>query len=139
MEGEVKPDTKLDKIVWRALLQEYYTQSKMLAEKIISSFRLNVNDDNRGIHNHRDFRVITWTRCPAVLIEIGFMSNRMTARKLATDSYRQDIAKAIAEGILEFKKEFDKKNGFTKSGDKSNSKQENEHTEKSSTKGTSDK
>lgn len=117
VEGEVKPDSKLDTIAWRMLLQEYYTQSESLAQRISEGLSMHIDDNNRGIYNHREFRVITYTRCPAVLVEMGFMSNRATARKLATDSYRTSVAKGIARGILEFKKEFDKTEGFTKSGE----------------------
>ena len=117
VEGEVKPDSKLDTIAWRMLLKEYYTQSESLAQKIIEGLSMHIDDNNRGIYNHREFRVITYTRCPAVLVEMGFMSNRTTARKLATDSYRTSVAKGIAKGILEFKQEYDKTEGFTKSGE----------------------
>ena len=118
IEGEVKPDTKIDNITWRMLLQEYYTQSESLARKISEGLSMHIDDDNRGIYNHREFRVITYTRCPAVLVEMGFLSNRATARKLATDSYRTSVAKGIAKGILEFKQEYDKTEGFTKSSEK---------------------
>jgi N-acetylmuramoyl-L-alanine amidase len=115
VEGEVKADAGLDAIVWRMLLQEYYDQSESLARRICEGLDVHTDDDNRGIFNHRELRVITWTRCPAVLVEMGFMSNRATARKLATESYRRAIAKGIAGGILEFKKEFDRTEGFAKS------------------------
>jgi len=118
IEGEVKANAGLDAIVWRMLLQEYYDQSESLAGKICEGLAVHTDDDNRGIYNHREFRVITWTRCPAVLVEIGFMSDRATARKLATDSYRRAIAKGIAKGVLEFKKEFDRTEGFANSGEK---------------------
>ncbi len=117
IEGEVKTEAGLDAIAWRMLLQEYYTQSESLAQKIAEGLSMNIDDNNRGIFNHRELRVITWTRCPAVLVEMGFMSNRATAKKLATDSYRQAVAKGIAGGILKFKKEYDRTDGFTKSSE----------------------
>jgi N-acetylmuramoyl-L-alanine amidase len=117
VEGEIKKGAGLDTMAWRMLLQEYYTQSKSLAQRICQGLSMHIDDNNRGVFNHREFRVITYTHCPAVLVEMGFMSNRATARKLATDSYRTSIAKGIAKGILEFKKEYDRTDGFTKSGE----------------------
>jgi N-acetylmuramoyl-L-alanine amidase len=112
--GEAQSSRTLSEIVWRALLKEYYDQSMELAEKICEGLDENIPDDNRGVNNEHDFRVTTWTRCPAVLVEMGFMTNRATAQKLKTKRYLKAVAKGIAEGILEFKKEYDATSGFTK-------------------------
>jgi N-acetylmuramoyl-L-alanine amidase len=112
--GDKKSETELDKILWRALLKEYYSQGMDLAGKICEGLDANIMDDNRGVNNEVGFRVIKWTRCPAVLVEVGFMSHRGTAQKLATGSYRRKVARGIADGILEFKKEYDATYGFTK-------------------------
>lgn len=47
------------------------------------------------------FVVIKNTKIPAVLLEVGFLTNREEAALLATDSYRQKSAEAIYKGILE--------------------------------------
>jgi len=39
---------------------------------------------------------------PAVLTEIGFLTNPYTARRLASPSYRQRVGDAIADGILSY-------------------------------------
>ena len=39
---------------------------------------------------------------PAVLIEIGFLSNEEEASLLKTDHYRQQIANGIAQGIEDY-------------------------------------
>jgi len=41
---------------------------------------------------------------PAVLIEAGFMSHPVEGRKILTAAYRQQIARAIVEGLLAYKK-----------------------------------
>lgn len=115
--GKLKPDAEMNKILWKTLLREYHYQSRELAKKICKKLDANVNDINRGV-KEEGFRVIKWTRCPAVLVEVGFMSNWKTAQKLKTDSYRNKLARGIAQGILEFKKEYDRTDGFTRSSDR---------------------
>lgn len=41
---------------------------------------------------------------PSVIVECGFLSNNEEREKLKTESYRNDIANAIAAGILEYLK-----------------------------------
>jgi N-acetylmuramoyl-L-alanine amidase len=53
---------------------------------------------DRGLKRAR-FGVLRPVNCPAVLVEAGFLSNQAEARKIGTESYRQDIAEAIGDGI----------------------------------------
>ncbi len=46
------------------------------------------------------FSIINDTDMPAVLVEAGYLSNSMEAGDLAEDSYRNDMAKGIAKGII---------------------------------------
>jgi len=59
-----------------------------------------------GVPKHgtfrKQFRVLVLTRCPAVLIELGFLSNPAEAARLGAWSYRRKLAEAIAEGIRDF-------------------------------------
>lgn len=54
----------------------------------------------KGIRN-QDYRVLVQTRCPAVLIECGFMSNYDEADNLDDDWYQDKLARAIAQGIIQ--------------------------------------
>jgi N-acetylmuramoyl-L-alanine amidase len=56
---------------------------------------------DRGLKRAR-FAVLREVRCPAVLIEAGFLSNREEARRISTPAYRQSIAEAIAAGIGDY-------------------------------------
>lgn len=58
---------------------------------------------DRGIKRAR-FAVLRYASMPAVLIEAGFMSNRTELRKLTSVSHRDKIARAIADGILGYKR-----------------------------------
>lgn len=60
--------------------------------------------------NHRlakagNFRVLRDTTMPAVLVEVGFLSNPREADLLADSAYQQKVASAIFAGILNFYRE----------------------------------
>jgi N-acetylmuramoyl-L-alanine amidase len=57
--------------------------------------------DSRGVKTAR-FKVLTDTTCPAVLIEMGYLSNQWEAKRLRNVNIQQRMAKAIANGVQEF-------------------------------------
>lgn len=82
----------------------YHDYSKHLAEVVHKHFvRELPNSKDRGLFKSK-FYVINHTTCPAVLCEIGFLSNTEERNELITDSRKQKTAKAIAEGIIEYLK-----------------------------------
>lgn len=48
------------------------------------------------------FYVIKNARSPAILVEVGFVSNPDEGSRLATDAYQTLLAEALAQGILDF-------------------------------------
>ncbi|HSW00824.1 MAG TPA: N-acetylmuramoyl-L-alanine amidase [Sedimentisphaerales bacterium] len=59
--------------------------------------------NNRGVREE-DFRVLMKSKGPAVLIELGYLSNPQDAARLADDRFRDRLAKAIADGIQAYLK-----------------------------------
>jgi N-acetylmuramoyl-L-alanine amidase len=57
--------------------------------------------DNRGVRRN-DYRVLVHTRGPAVLIELGYLSNAREAAKLQSDAFQNRLAAAIATGISDY-------------------------------------
>lgn len=53
---------------------------------------------NRGVKT-AGFHVLLGAQMPAVLVEVGFVSNREEARQLRSASHRKKIASAIADGV----------------------------------------
>jgi N-acetylmuramoyl-L-alanine amidase len=49
-----------------------------------------------------DLHMCRETKCPAILTENGFMSNKDELILMKSDAYREKIAKAIVEGLAEF-------------------------------------
>ncbi|GAF99834.1 unnamed protein product, partial [marine sediment metagenome] len=56
---------------------------------------------NLGVRR-ADYRVLVRTVCPAVLVELGYLSNAFEARKLSQRGYRRSLSDAISQGILDY-------------------------------------
>jgi len=65
--------------------------------------RLNPGDSSadRGVKRAR-FVVIKQNVLPAILVEGGFVSNRMESQRVDRPDYRQSLATAIARGVIRF-------------------------------------
>jgi len=46
--------------------------------------------------------VLTGVACPAVLVEVAFISNQEEERKLLTEEFQTKVAEAIFRGIQDF-------------------------------------
>ncbi|MDB6354125.1 N-acetylmuramoyl-L-alanine amidase [Trichococcus sp. K1Tr] len=75
--------------------------SVTLADEIQSSLISATGAKDRGIYDET-FAVLRETAMPAVLLELGFMSNATELAKLATDSYQNILAQAVANGIFNY-------------------------------------
>jgi N-acetylmuramoyl-L-alanine amidase len=54
-----------------------------------------------GIRSHPiNLRVLEKTRCPAVLVEVGHLSNRYDRALLSQGAYREKLAELLARAIL---------------------------------------
>lgn len=77
----------------------YGAKSEELAENILDGMLERMNTRDRGVKtaNH----VVTRTsKMPAVLLEVGFISNENELAKMCDDDFQNDVAEGIAEGIL---------------------------------------
>lgn len=55
-------------------------------------------EKNRGVKEAK-YYVLKNTKAPAILVEVGFLSNDETAKKLFSYSYQMKLASAIAAGV----------------------------------------
>jgi N-acetylmuramoyl-L-alanine amidase len=74
-----------------------------LAGFIQASLVMRTDAVNRGIKS-RELYVVRHTRCPAVLVEGGFINNPLEAQMISNGEYRERLASAIAEGIMSYQK-----------------------------------
>jgi N-acetylmuramoyl-L-alanine amidase len=66
---------------------------------------------SRGV-KQAPFVVLMGVQMPAVLVEIGFLSNGDDAGALGTSAYRDRIVDALASAIVEFGKRYDARRGL---------------------------
>ena len=77
-------------------------RGRLLARRIQKQIlRVSPGSPDRGVKQGR-FYVIKNTKMPAVLVEIGFLTGRLDARRLEKAAHRKRIAYAISKGILEY-------------------------------------
>ena len=93
--------TELDALVGRILKESKSTESRQLAELIQAQLASGKQVKNRGV-KHAPFVVLIGTKVPAVLVEVGFISNPTEGKKLTTKAYQRQLATSIAEGIEQY-------------------------------------
>lgn len=86
------------RIVSSMMHERKHQESEHLADHLIRYTAQDVNVANRGSRKS-GFFVVKNTLVPAVLLEVGYLSNAAEAKLLETEDYRQQIADAIAESI----------------------------------------
>jgi len=85
-------------------LETYYYDSGLgLARIVHNSILRSVNVRDRGVRRAR-FYVLRKSSMPSILVEAGYMTGREDIAKLRNPQYQNQMAEAIARGILEYLK-----------------------------------
>lgn len=79
----------------------YHPESVELAQTVHCDLVSCVRSRDRGLFKSK-FYVINHTNVPAILVEIGFISNDSERAELVSEQRKQETAKAIADGILRY-------------------------------------
>jgi putative cross-wall-targeting lipoprotein signal len=77
------------------------SMSDTLANAIQSSLINATGAQNQGV-KHQTFAVLRETTAPAVLLELGFLSNPQEAARLNTSAYQETLANAIVAAIKSY-------------------------------------
>jgi N-acetylmuramoyl-L-alanine amidase len=94
-------DTQLKAILSDMLYDYKQAESMRLARDTAKGVADFVSAKDLGQKSSRFF-VLRNTLVPAILIEVGYLTNPKEEKMLKTDAYRQRVAYAIAQSILEF-------------------------------------
>ena len=95
-------------ILWDLAQSQFQEESSRLAEIVQDSMTQSLKIASRGV-KQAGFYVLGGAAMPAILIEIGFVTNPKEERKLRETRYRDDIARAIVAGLAEYKRAWDQR------------------------------
>jgi N-acetylmuramoyl-L-alanine amidase len=90
-------------ILWELAQSQFQLESSRLAETVQDSMTQSLRIPSRGV-KQAGFYVLGGAAMPAILIEIGFVTNPREEKKLRESRYRDEIARAILEGLAEYKR-----------------------------------
>ena len=100
--------TLLKSILWDLAQSEFQQESSFMAETVLDSMTKSLKLVTRGV-KQAGFYVLGGATMPAILIEIGFLTNLKEERKLNTPEYREAVARAIYSGLAEYKRRHDQR------------------------------
>ncbi len=81
--------------------QGQLSYSETLAEMVQAGMIETTGAKDRGVRQNA-YQVLWQARTPAVLVEIGFVTNPDEGPKLGSDGYQSSLAQGLADGILAF-------------------------------------
>jgi N-acetylmuramoyl-L-alanine amidase len=106
-EGEALPvfgggTRDIEVILWEMAQARYIEQSATLAGLIENGLRGRVPMSPRAIQQ-APFRVLVGANMPAVLVEMGFISNPEQEKQLASDAFQSSLVQALVESLVAFR------------------------------------
>jgi len=108
------PDSpELRKIMNLLTEEAFMTESIRIADSILTSLKsaMGKSMPSRGL-KEEDWFVVRRSRMPAVLVELGFVSNRDDALIMTSDEGLRKLTEAVYKGIVEFVGAFERSGGF---------------------------
>jgi N-acetylmuramoyl-L-alanine amidase len=94
-------DAALERTLSDMLYRFKEEETEPLASHVARSMAYSTKVKNRGVKSS-GFFVLRNTLIPAVLIEVGYLSNSKEERLLRSDDYRQKLADGLAESIAHY-------------------------------------
>jgi N-acetylmuramoyl-L-alanine amidase len=106
-----KPGDDLDFILRNLQMNEYLRESARAAELVQGQIDRVHTGDDRGVNQSNRLAVLNTARRPAILVELGYSTNRDDARILTGRRSQQALAHAIADAIVAYLLEYERKTG----------------------------
>jgi N-acetylmuramoyl-L-alanine amidase len=92
----------IELILWDMAQARYIKESSALVQSIEASLRQRVPMSPRAIQQ-APFRVLVGANMPAVLVEMGFITNPAQEKQLQSDEFQNQIVQALVESITRFR------------------------------------
>jgi N-acetylmuramoyl-L-alanine amidase len=100
--GEVKA------ILWDLVQNRYRDESNELSHFVQEQLCQAINLEDRGVKS-AGFYVLRGAAMPAILVEIGFVSNPWEEQKLRKSEFRKEIARGIFRGIKNYLESYNER------------------------------
>ena len=97
--------TRIKTIIWDLIQNQYRQESKGLSLVVQEKLVKTLNSTNRGVKS-APFYVLRGANMPAILIEVGFISNPWEERQLKNVQFQELIASGIYKGIATYINSF---------------------------------
>jgi len=81
---------------------DIYARSRTAARTVQRELVQALGFPDRGLQERSDFTGFNWADVPAILVEVGFMTNPTEDRALATAAYRDRAAYGLCRGVLRY-------------------------------------
>ncbi len=92
----------IEVILWEMAQARYIQESAALAQAVEASLRERVPMSGRALQQ-APFRVLVGANMPAVLVEMGFITNPQQEARLASDDFQALIVQGLVESITRFR------------------------------------
>ena len=92
----------IEVILWEMAQARYIEQSAVFAQAVEGALRARVPMSPRAIQQ-APFRVLVGANMPAVLVEMGFITNPNQERQLSSDGFQTSVVQALVESIVRFR------------------------------------
>ena len=101
----------IDMVLWEMAQVRYLRQSATFAQLVEEELRRRVPMSSRTIQQ-APFRVLVGANMPAILVEMGFISNPAQEQELLQGSFQTSIVDAIVAGVLRFQDALERSHGM---------------------------
>jgi N-acetylmuramoyl-L-alanine amidase len=92
----------IEVILWEMAQARYIEESSALAKEVEAALRERVPMSQRAIQQ-APFRVLVGANMPAVLVEMGFITNAEQERLLVSEAFQTSIVQALVDSIVRFR------------------------------------
>lgn len=94
----------LEMLLWDLAQQQYLDESSRLAEVVQRELNVLAGTKDRGV-KQANFLVLRGATMPAILVEVGFLSNPAEEQRMRGDAFQKATAEAIVRAIVAFRDE----------------------------------
>lgn len=101
IDGNLKEGPILEAILWDMAQMSFINESGQVASRVQKSMASSLNVRNRGVRQ-APLAVLVGARMPAILVEIGFITNPAEEINLNRDTYQTRIARALFDAIADY-------------------------------------